>query len=404
MSRIDDMIGQMCPDGVESRTLGELTTMMSGAPFESSRFNDAGIGLPLIRIRDVNSGPSGTYYDGDYDERFLIEDGDLLVGMDGDFHAIEWSRGPALLNQRVARIVELPGLEHRYLFHSLESVLRAIQESTGGSTVAHLSLKQLRNASIPVPPIEIQREIVEILDQFTELEAELEVELEAELEARNRQFETYRSTLLAGPLRGAPLRSLASLGSIVTGKTPSGKIEGAWSDEGVAFVTPSDIRTGDSVIRSVGRRLSVSGVESIGRALLPLGTVLVTCIGADMGKAVEVSEPCLTNQQINAVIPGAELDSRYLVHLLGDRRAYLQWLAGRGGGTMPLINKRDFGAIEIPVPDLAVQRSLAAPLDKMQTISVDLGGGLPAEIAARRQQYEYYRDKLLTFPERKMTA
>ena len=147
------------------------------------------------------------------------------------------------------------------------------------------------------------------------------------------------------------------------------------------------------------RRLSDAGAAALEKARIPAGSLLITCIGADMGKTVINVNDCVTNQQINSVIPEVELDVSYVFHVLTSMRAQLLARGEQGGGTMPLINKSDFSRIEIPLPTMALQRSLAMILDKFDALVNDLSVGLPAELAARRKQYEYYRDKLLTFEE-----
>jgi type I restriction enzyme S subunit len=118
VSRIDELIAELCPGGVEFRTLGDVCVVFSGCAFKSELFNDVGDGLPLIRIRDVNTAFSGTYYSGDYDARYIVEDGDLLIGMDGDFRVVRWAHGRALLNQRVCRLQETsPSVLDGFIFH-----------------------------------------------------------------------------------------------------------------------------------------------------------------------------------------------------------------------------------------------------------------------------------------------
>lgn len=148
------------------------------------------------------------------------------------------------------------------------------------------------------------------------------------------------------------------------------------------------------------RRLSEVGARGMSKALVPEGSLLVTCIGADMGKTVINANRCVTNQQINAIIPDPDIDVSYLFHQLTSMREALRGQGERAGGTMPIINKTDFSKIQVPVPSLEVQKSVATMLDQFDALVNDLSFGLPAELAARRKQYEYYRDQLLTFRER----
>lgn len=146
--------------------LGELASILSGYAFKSSRFNSVGKGLPLIRIRDVKSGSSKTFYHGEYAERFLIFDGDLLVGMDGEFNCAPWSGGQALLNQRVCRVAACSSrLDQNYLRQYLPIALKEIEGRTSFVTVKHLSSKEVAAIEIPLPPLPEQQRIAAILDQ-----------------------------------------------------------------------------------------------------------------------------------------------------------------------------------------------------------------------------------------------
>ena len=145
--------------------LGDLVDILSGFAFDAANFSDEG-DIALIRIRDVVRGQSNTFYRGDYDDKYLIQHGDILIGMDGEFNRARWKSAPALLNQRVCRIKSSsPKLSDEYLFHFLPAALKAIEDTTSFVTVKHLSAKQIKDISIPLPPVEEQRRIAAILDQ-----------------------------------------------------------------------------------------------------------------------------------------------------------------------------------------------------------------------------------------------
>jgi type I restriction enzyme S subunit len=153
--------------------------------------------MPLIRIRDVNTGFSSTYYSGEYDKRYLVDNGDIVIGMDGDFTAVRWSHGTALLNQRVCLLHSftdkmLPG----FMLYRVQDELDRIHRATQGSTVKHLSSRDLERSRIPVPPLDEQCRVVEILDTFSALVNDLSIGLPAELAARRKQYEYYRDRLL----------------------------------------------------------------------------------------------------------------------------------------------------------------------------------------------------------------
>lgn len=151
--------------------LGEAAVVLSGFAFKSELFSESD-GIPLVRIRDVTRGYSKTFYTGPYSADFLVEDGDILVGMDGNFEAARWKGGPALLNQRVCRIKGRPAvLDDAYMFHFLAPALKKIEDATPFVTVKHLSAGDVRGIEIPLPPLPEQRRIAAILDQADALRA-----------------------------------------------------------------------------------------------------------------------------------------------------------------------------------------------------------------------------------------
>lgn len=150
--------------------LGDHIEILSGFAFKSDRFNNDGKGLPLVRIRDVKPGKSETYYDGEFEKRYLLSNGDMLVGMDGEFNCARWNGGPALLNQRVCRIRATSAkLDEQYLYWFLPKALKEIEDRSNFVTVKHLSSKQINEIEIPLPPLEEQKRIAAILDQADDI-------------------------------------------------------------------------------------------------------------------------------------------------------------------------------------------------------------------------------------------
>lgn len=144
--------------------LGEVCEVFNGYAFKANLFNDQKIGLPVIRIRDVNSGFSETYYNGEFDNKYLVENGDLLIGMDGDFRATIWNHGKALLNQRVCRLQNFKNIEQKYIYYLIQKELDLIHADTYAVTVKHISSSQIAKIKIPLPPLEVQKEIVEQIE------------------------------------------------------------------------------------------------------------------------------------------------------------------------------------------------------------------------------------------------
>ena len=187
--------------------LGEVATILNGYPFESARFrNDKG--MPLVRIRDINRGATETFFDGDYDPAFLVKRGDLLVGMDGDFHCQPWAGDAALLNQRVCRITpDENRYAQQFLRYVLPGYLSAINAQTPSVTVKHLSSRTVADIPLPLPPLAEQLQIVaEIEKQFTRLDAGV-----AALRRVQANLKRYRAAVLKAACEGRLVPTEAEL-------------------------------------------------------------------------------------------------------------------------------------------------------------------------------------------------
>ena len=201
--------------------LSELADVTYGYAFDSERFSDDG-DIPLIRIRDVVRGYSTTYYSGDYDARYLVRAGDLLVGMDGEFNRGRWDGGEALLNQRVCKIeVRDERLHEGYLYWFLPESLKEIERQTSFVTVKHLSAKTINALPIPLPPIEEQRRIASILDAADALRSKRRQALE-KLETLTQSIfvDMFGDPLSACPIGSEPTEwvRLGEIAKVTTGK------------------------------------------------------------------------------------------------------------------------------------------------------------------------------------------
>jgi len=146
--------------------IGEHIKIIPGFPFNSSLFNNDGDGLPLIRIRDLLTSKIETFYKGDYPKEYLIEEGDLLIGMDGDFHIVKWKNNTkALLNQRIMKVAQKEGAKINidYFYYFLFPFLKDVWEKTTATTVKHLSTYDVSEAEVEFPKYEGQQRIAKIL-------------------------------------------------------------------------------------------------------------------------------------------------------------------------------------------------------------------------------------------------
>lgn len=183
----------LIPDNWKCEQLGSNITLLTGAPFKSELFSSNG-GVPLIRIRDLLRGFSETDYVGEYDERYVVGTGDVLVGMDGEFHVVRWKGTRALLNQRVLRISARPGIsDEGFLFFLVAAAIGKIHDGISATTVKHLSTKDLLGLTAAIPPLPEQQKIAAIL---TAVDDKLDV-IARQLEATQTLKQGLMQTLLS---------------------------------------------------------------------------------------------------------------------------------------------------------------------------------------------------------------
>ncbi len=150
--------------------LGDVCNVLNGYAFDSQFFSGNEQGMPLVRIRDVVRGYTGTYTTEPYDDKYLIYEGDILIGMDGEFNIASWRSRPALLNQRVCKLSCNPNEAHgQYLLYFLPIALKKIEDATPYVTVKHLSSKQISDIVLPFPSLEVQKKIADTLDKASRL-------------------------------------------------------------------------------------------------------------------------------------------------------------------------------------------------------------------------------------------
>ena len=184
------------PKGWELIRISDVAFSQAGFAFKSNLFNELGEGLPLIRIRDVGQEFTGTYYDGDYREEFLVKNGDYLISMDGEFRVATWKLGNSLLNQRVSRLIFFGNETSRdFVCHFLQNRLRELQGTKAYTTVDHLSGGQISNSVIGFPPLAEQHRIVAKVDELMALCDQLESQHSNAAEAHEKLVSHLLGTL-----------------------------------------------------------------------------------------------------------------------------------------------------------------------------------------------------------------
>ena len=388
MSKLDELIRELCPDGVEYKRFDEVCTLNARIGWQrltKAEYMSKGdylliTGTDFTETHEIDYSTCVYVTEERYkqDPKIQLKNGDILITKDGTLGKVAQVKGlemPATLNGGVFVVRCKDGsLENRFILHYLLSnhFQSVVEQQKTGSTISHLTQTLFSRLMIPLPPLEVQREIVRILDNFTNLTAELT----AELTARKNQYEFYRDKLLTydSKTKIVPLKDVA------------------------------EIERGTRVVRS---QLTEDGLYPVFQnALTPMGyndkanrlgnNTFLICAGAagQIGYSdvdFWAADDCYTFKCCE------KLENRYLFHVLKNNQHRIDAQVRRA--SIPRISREAVGNIRIPIPPLDVQNRIVNVLDNFEKICSDLNIGLPAEIEARQKQYEYYRDKLLTFAE-----
>ena len=411
MSTIDDLIAEHCPGGVEFRTLDEIGVLYSGLTGKSKADFATGDARFVSYVNvfnnlstDVDPGDRVRVSDGERQNR--VRYGDILftassesadeVGMASGV-TVE-PREPLYLNSfcfgfRPNHVDDLDPEFAKHLFRSA-GVRRQVIRTANGVTRINISKARFRGIKIPVPPPAIQRHIAAILDKMESLKAELE----AELELRSRQYAYYRQVIL-DRVTADPV-PLANLGRWQGGITPSKSNPAYWEAGAIPWLASMDVS--DTTTDEIRGRVTEQALQETPLKIVPAPSVAVVMRSNILRRTLPiglVKVDTTVNQDIRLLVPREDVDAEYVFQVLRADSERIRGACVRTDGSMAAMSSQSFFAWEIPLPDLVEQRAIAEQLRSFDLLVSDLSIGLPAEIKARRAQYEYYRDRLLTFEE-----
>jgi len=403
---MNDLLEQLCPRGVPFKTLGDLGTFIRGNGMQKSDLVESG--FPAIHYGQIHThyGTAATrtlsFVTTEFArKRRRAEPGDLIIVTTSEddeavAKAVAWlGDGPvAVSGDAYIYHHSLDPLYASYLFKAAQFQAQKRSGITG-TKVRRISGDSLAQIRVPVPPLEVQQEVARLLDSFAAFTAELASVLEGEAEARRAQQAHYRNGVLgvAPSLRDRDDVALSDLVEFTNGKAHERLVV---ADGSVALLTARFISTAGRLARWVasGNALTPAHVGDIAMVMsdLPNGRALARCFYVEeAGKYTANQRVCLLR-----VRDEKTLSSRWLYHFL-DRNPQL--LAYDNGQDQTHLKKGQILDIRVPVVPLAEQLREVATLDRLDSDTRDLVVALQAEHEARRLQYEYYRDRLLTFEE-----
>ncbi|MDU1878087.1 MAG: restriction endonuclease subunit S [Finegoldia magna] len=371
MSRLEELIKELCPDGVEYKVLGELCNICTGKLNANAKDED---GIYPFFTCDANPYKINEYA---FDTSAI-----LISGNGSQVGHLNQYEGKFNAYQRTYVLDNFKLVIKPFLFHFMDAYLKSyIMLNCKKGSVPYITLPMLQSFNVPVPPLEVQREIVRILDSFTLLTAELT----AELTARKKQYEFYRDELIQELCPdGVEFHKITDVYTRLKG-TPitASKMKEIANEDG-------DIR-----IFAGGKTVIDAFEDDIPKAnITRVPAVLVQSRGVI--DVVYYDKPFTFKNEMWAYTADTVTEIKYLYYVLKNNINTFREVAC-GMGSLPQISLKVTEEFKIPVPTIEEQQRIVDILDRFDSLCNDITTGLPAEIEARQKQYEFYRDKLLSF-------
>ena len=404
MNKLEQLLSELCSDGVEYKKLGEIATdIYRGSGIKREQITPTG--TPCVRYGEIYT-TYGIWFDTciSHTDVTIInspkyfEHGDILFVITGE-SVEDIAKSTAYVgHERCLAGGDVVVLKHtqnpKYLSYALATTNARKQKSSGKvkSKVVHSSVPAIKDIVIPVPPLQVQSEIVKILDNFTELTAELT--------ARKLQYKYYCKKILKEG-KSAVSTPIRNLGKWTGGCTPSMAETVYWENGTIPWISSKDMKV--ATLLDTQDHITEKALERTPIKMLPADIVAIVARSGILKHTLPVAYiPFATtvNQDIKALVTGKSILPRYAYFAIFAFSDDILKKAKKQGGTVDSLDVKAFMNYEIPVPVMEEQQRIVNILNRFDTLCNDLTSGLPAEIAARQKQYEYYRDKLLTFEER----
>ena len=370
MSRLDELINEFCPDGVEYKAICEFCKVGTG---KSNRQDADENGEYPFYVRSKEVFLNNSY---EFDEEAIIIPGEGSIGE--IFHYVN---GKYALHQRAYRIhIEDNYVITKFLYYYMaQNFKKFIYQKAVNATVKSIRKPMIEKFVVPIPPLPVQREIVRILDNFTELTAELT----EELTARKKQYEYYRNSLLR-KVSFVEYRKIKDCFQRLRGTAiTAGKMKEIGCEAGEIRVFAG----GKTVVNANEKDIPNANIIRVPAVFVQSRGVI---------DVIYFEKPFTFKNEMWAYTHSEKTTVKYLFYFLKNNIQQFRSSAS-GMGSLPQISLPVTEDFLIPIPPLKEQERIVAILDKFDTLTTSISEGLPAEIEARKQQYEYYRDNLLNF-------
>ena len=383
MSKLEDLIAELCPNGVEYVKLGKIAPPIRGVRVIRSQLALKGE-YPVFQNSMT---PLGYYEESNCPSNtaFVISAG--AAGEVGYSMVDFWAADDCFY------FVCPEQLKSRFLYYALMCQREYLLSRVRRASVPRLARSVIENLKIPLPPLPVQREIVRILDNFTELSAELS----AELSVRKKQYEYYRNALLTFD-DDCIFKTLGEVCDFVRGPFGGSLKKEIFRKSGYAVYEQQHAIYGEYNFRYF---IDEYKFNEMRRFEVKPGDLIMSCSGT-MGKISIIPAEAprgIINQALLKLTAKEDISNKYLKYCFENSISAQMNFDARGGAIKNVASVSVLKDIKIHVPSVLDQERIVAILDHFDALCNDLSSGLPAEIEARRKQYEYYRDKLLTFKE-----
>lgn len=390
MTYIDDLMNELCPDGVEWKELGEVLDYDQPTKYivKSKEYREE-YRTPVLT-------PGQTFilgYTNETDGIYRASKVSPVIIFDDFTTASKWVDFDFKVKSSAMKILfvhkeHVDNIVMRYIWHYLGTITYSPEEHGRQWISKYSKLK------IPVPPLQVQEEIVKILDNFTNYLTELT----AELTKRMKQYSFYRDRLLSfeDEVYEVEWKTIGDISKrVISGGTPKKGVF-AYYDGDIPWLRTQEVDFKE--IYSTELTITEEGLASSSAKWVNKNAIIVAMYGATAGKVGIAKIPLTTNQACcNIEVDEGIALYRFVYHWLSYN---YQVLKGMGQGSQSNINAKMIREFKIPVPPLQVQSRIIQVLDQFDTVCNDLNIGLPKEIELRQKQYEYFRDELLTFAAR----
>ena len=400
MSKLDDLIRELSPEEIVYKPMGEFIQFLNGRAFKQQELLSDGK-YRVLRVGNFHTNDKWYYSNLELENDKYCECGDLLYTWAATIGPEIWKGKKVIYHYHIWKLkFDERVVDKQYLYHYLKMDTDNISKSLTNSTMPHVSMTSMNKRIVALPPLEVQREIARMLDSYTESVVELQEQLTAELTARKTQHGFYREKLLDKIKPRAIMVEVANLGKWSGGKTPSMAEKKYWEGGTIPWVSSKDVK--QPILSDTIDHITNVAVDEASMTVYPAGSVAIVTRSGILRHTFPVTYipfETTVNQDIKILVTKEGISSRYVSHALQAYGESIRRTTKKQGGTVDSLDFQKVLAYKIPVPPLDVQNRIVNVLDNFEKICSDLNIGLPAEIEARQKQYEYYRDKLLTFAE-----